>query len=162
MPTRSTDSSPLERARALAVRFLGMRARTERQVRARLEKGEFEPAVVEEVIGWLRGLKYLDDAAYARGKARDLVLRDRVGPRLATRRLAGTGIDAADAEREVSEAVAEQGEEALARTALSRRTRGKTPEEPKERARLARWLIGRGFSPPVVAKVLGMWRDGDE
>jgi regulatory protein len=139
-----------------------MRARTERQVRARLEKDEFEPALVEEVVAWLRGLKYLDDAVYARGKARDLVLRDRVGPRLAVRRLAGSGIDAADAEREVAGAVSEQGEEALARIALSRRTKGATPEEPRERARLARWLIGRGFSPPVVAKVLGMWRDGDE
>ncbi|HYG68088.1 MAG TPA: RecX family transcriptional regulator, partial [Anaeromyxobacteraceae bacterium] len=94
-------ATPLERGKALALRFLAARARTEAQVRARLTKAELDE-VADEVVAWLRGLGYLDDAAYARARARSLVARGRAGPRLAERRLLAAGIPSASARAAVA------------------------------------------------------------
>jgi regulatory protein len=120
------------------------------------------------VITWLRGLGYLDDAAYARARARALVAPGRLGPRLAEKRLRAAGIPGAAARAAISAAIgdaagdAEGGEIALCRALAERRARGIAIEALDDRARrrLARFLLGRGFAGPVVARVLGIWEDG--
>ncbi|WP_242339806.1 MULTISPECIES: RecX family transcriptional regulator [Anaeromyxobacter] len=158
------DAPPLARAKALALRFLASRARTEAQVRARLAKAELS-AEADAVVGWLRRLGYLDDAAYARARARALVAPGRLGPRLAERRLRTAGIPGDAARAAIAGAVAEGGEGgevALCRALAERRARGAALETLDDRARrrLARFLLGRGFAGPVVARVLGIWEDG--
>ncbi len=161
------DAPPLARAKALALRFLASRARTEAQVRARLAKAELS-AEADAVVGWLRHLGYLDDAAYARARARALVAPGRLGPRLAERRLRAAGIPDAAARAAIAGAVAgasaegEGGEVALCRALAERRARGTALADLDDRARrrLARFLLGRGFAGPVVARVLGIWEDG--
>jgi regulatory protein len=154
----------LDRAKALVLRVLAFHARSEAQLRARLERAGFE-AVAAEVLAWARRLGYLDDGAYARGRARALVASGRAGPRLVERKLAAAGIPRADARRAVAEALAERGgaagegggsEAALCREALARKLRGQDPDalDPKARARAVRFLLGRGFSPEVVSRVL--------
>jgi regulatory protein len=160
------DAPPLARAKALALRLLASRARTEAQLRARLAKAELG-AEADAVVGWLRGLGYRDDAAYARARARALVAPGRRGPRLAERRLRTAGIAGAEARAAVAAALAEAegegegGEVALCRALAARRARGAALETLDDRARrrLARFLLGRGFAGPVVARVLGIWED---
>jgi regulatory protein len=154
---------PLQRARAVALRYLAAAARTEAQLRARLEQAGLA-GQADAVIGWLRELRYLDDGAYARGRARTLVASGRVGPRTAERRLLRAGIGAGAARAAVAGALAEEvpgGEEALCRALAARRAKGTPLDrlEPRARARLARFLLGRGFSPSAVARVLGGLED---
>jgi regulatory protein len=155
---------PLARAKAIALRQLAARPRTEAQVRARLARAELA-AEADAVIAWLLGLGYLDDAAYARARARALVARGRVGPRLAERRLVAEGIERGRARAEIGAALAEagaDGEADLCR-ALAERRAGSADLaalETPARARLSRFLLGRGFSGAVVARVLGVWEDG--
>lgn len=160
--------SPRERARAVALRYLAAAARTEAQVRARLARAEL-PDEADDTIAWLLGLGYLDDAAWARGRARSLLGAGRAGPRLAERRLLQAGIDRDRARASIAAAVEDaadpggaDGETALCRALATRR--GRTADlvslEPRARARLARFLLGRGFSGSVVARVLGLWEDG--
>jgi regulatory protein len=159
------DAPPLARAKALALRLLASRARTEAQVRARLAKAELS-AEGDAVVSWLRGLGYLDDAAYARARARALVAPGRLGPRLAERRLRAAGIAGPDARAAIGAALAESAGEgaeiALCRALAERRARGAALDALDDRARrrLARFLLGRGFAGPVVARVLGIWEDG--
>jgi regulatory protein len=159
------DESPLQRAQAVALRYLATAARTEVQVRARLVKAELAEQA-DPVIAWLRGLRYLDDAAYARGRARTLVTSGRLGPRTAERRLLRAGIGAAEARAAVAGALAEEvpgGEAALCLALAERRSRG-TPLaalDPRARGRLARFLLGRGFSGAAVARALGGFHDRD-
>ena len=160
-----SEASPLQRAREVALRQLAAAPRTERQVRARLQKaGLAEQA--DAVIGWLRDLGYLDDGAYARGRARALVGSGRLGPRVAARRLEQAGIAAGEARAAVAGAlqeVAPGGEAALCRALAERRTRG-TPLDRldlRARARVARFLLGRGFSGAAVASTLGSF-DGPD
>jgi regulatory protein len=165
----SEDSPPLARAKNVALRYLASRARTEAQVRARLARAELG-GEADEVIAWLGRLGYLDDAAYARARARSLVGPGRAGPRLAERRLQAAGIDRGAARAAVAGALAEAGEGegeggevALCRALAERRARtADLPAlEPRERQRLARFLIGRGFSGSAVARVLGLWVDSE-
>jgi regulatory protein len=153
----------LARAKATALRYLARQARTAAQVRARLARAGLG-AFAEEVVAWLGGLGYLDDAAYARARARSLVAPGRLGPRLAARRLEAAGIAAAEARAAVADALAEGGaaEEALCRALAARRARGAdlAALDDRTRRRLARFLLGRGFAGPVVARVLGVYEDG--
>jgi regulatory protein len=158
------EPSPLARARARALRLLAARPRTEWQIRDRLARAGLE-AQAGEVVGWLRGLGYLDDAAYAREQARSLLAPGRLGPRLAERRLAAAGVPRDLARRAVVEALAEgggaaAGEAARCRALAERRARAPLGAlDERERARLGRFLLGRGFSGAAVASALGVHVD---
>lgn len=162
------DDGPLAKAKAIALRALASRARTEAQLRARLARAGLEE-VADEVVAWLVGLRYLDDAAYARARARGLVAPGRLGPRLAERRLVAEGVERGRAREAVAAAVAEaagraggQGEVDLCRTLAERRARTDdlASLDLRARARVARFLLGRGFSGAAVSRVLGSY-DGD-
>jgi len=153
----------------MALRALAHRPRSEAEIRSRLGKAELG-AEADETVAWLMRLGYLDDAAFARARARGLVTGGRAGPRLVERRLRAAGIvDAAarDAIREaMQEATGERGvpaEVALCRALAARRVKGGDVGglEDKARSRLARWLLGRGFAGPVVARVVGTFDDSD-
>ena len=152
---------------------MGARARTEAEVRRRLERDGLGE-VAAEVVAWLLRLGYLDDAAYARARARSLTAPGRLGPRLAERRLVSAGIAPAAARAAVAAALAgadlpgargggEAAEAALAR-ALAEKRAGDVPLDAlgeREQARLARFLLGRGFSGRAVSRVLGVYLDAD-
>lgn len=163
--------SPLEEAKALALRVLAYHARSEAQLRARLERAG-HGAGADEVLAWARRLGYLDDAVYARARARALLGAGRVGPRRAEQRLRAAGIDAASARAAVAAAAEERAEDrregepaevALCRDALARRLRGRALSllDDRERARVARFLLGRGFSSSAVARLVPPRGDGE-
>ncbi len=165
----------IARAKAMALRLLAVRARTEAQLRARLAREELS-GEADGVVAWLRRLGYLDDAAYARARAGALLQPGKLGPLLAERRLVQEGLAPAAARASVREALegggkdggesgraAGEAERDLCRTLAERRARG-TPLadlDDRTRARLARFLAGRGFSGRVVAAVLGIYQDGE-
>lgn len=168
-PPRTGDGQPPQaRARAFALRLLAVRARTEAQLRARLAREELSDQA-EEVLGWLRGLGYLDDAAYALAQARALLAPGKLGPLKVESRLVQAGIAAGEARKAVRQVLeGEEGrapaaaEKELCRTLAERRARRPLGElDDRERARLARFLAGRGFGGAVVAAVLGIYSDGE-
>jgi regulatory protein len=157
------DSPPLARAKSVALRYLASRARTEAQVRSRLARAELA-AEGDAVVAWLVRLGYLDDEAYAQGRARALVSPGRLGPLLAERRLVGAGVERGRARAAVAAALADGeggGEVALCRELAERRARTADLDALDDRARrrLARFLLGRGFSGSAVARVLGLYED---
>jgi regulatory protein len=160
------SDSPLERARALCLRVLAFHARTEAQLRRRLAQAGHAPEA-DEVVAWLLRLGYLDDAVWARARARSLLAPGRLGPRAAERRLLAAGIPAPAARAAVEEVLrSREGEEGTARggaeLALCRALAEKRARAPlddldeRARARLARFLLGRGFAGEVVARVVGL------
>jgi regulatory protein len=162
------DEKPLARAKAVALRQLASRPRTEAQVRARLARAELA-AEADEVVAWLLRLGYLDDGAYARARARALVAPGRLGPRLAERRLVAEGVERGRARAEIEGALADaagrgggEGEADLCRALAERRARTADLAglDARARARLSRFLLGRGFSGAAVARVLGVSEDG--
>jgi regulatory protein len=164
----ATAETPLARAKGIALRYLASAARTEAQVRARLARAELA-GEADEVVAWLLRLGYLDDAAYARARARALFAPGRLGPRLAERRLVAAGVERGRARAAVAGALGGEGERAggdaeaaLCRALAERRARTAdlSALDARARSRLCRFLLGRGFSGAVVARVLGIWEDG--
>ncbi len=159
-----SDPAPLARAKNIALRYLAARARTEAQVRDRLARAELA-GEADAVVAWLVGLGYLDDTAYAGSRARALVAPGRLGPRLAERRLVAAGIKRGRAREAIAAAIAvagaQDGEATLCRALAEKRARTADLAALDERARrrLARFLLGRGFSASAVAAVLGMYDD---
>jgi regulatory protein len=141
--------------------MLAARPRTEAQVRDRLARAGF----AEEaggVVTWLIGLGYLDDAAFARDRARGLVAPGRLGPRLAEMRLAAAGIPRESARRAVADALGAD-ETARCRHLAERRARRPVSDlDDRERARLGRFLLARGFSGRAVSSALGVYVDEGE
>ncbi len=152
--------------------MLAARPRTEAQIRERLAR-EGLGEMADEVLSWLRRLGYLDDAAYARARARSLVAPGRLGPRLAERRLVAAGIPQAQAREAVAAALqaacegavsGESAEAELCRALADRRLRGVSPGslDEKARARLARFLLQRGFTGRAVARAIGAYVDQED
>jgi len=159
------DGSPIDRAKAKALRLLAARPRTAAEIRGRLERDGLgrEAAAVEE---WLRRLGYLDDEAYARDRARRLTAPGGLGPRLAEARLAAAGVSPSAARRAVREALGEPGgaaEVERCRALAARRAPRPIGDlDDRERARLVRHLLGRGFSAAAVSSVAGVLVDDEE
>jgi regulatory protein len=168
VPRQTAPPDPLARAKAFALRLLAVRTRTEAQIRARLARAELSRHAAE-VVAWLRGLGYLDDDAYARAQARAMLAPGKLGPRKAERRLIEAGLSPAEARAAVRRALeGEEGrpfadaERELCRVLAERRAGGPLGElDDRSRARLARFLAGRGFGGSAVASVLGIFEDGE-
>jgi len=128
---------------------IARRARSEAEVRRKLLQEGADEAVVDRVVARLHELRYLDDDAFARARARGLAARG-FGPLAAASRLALAGVSSARAKAGVDEAFESEG--ALARQALERRLKGRAPDEldRKEKERLLRWLASRGFSSGAI------------
>ena len=145
-----------EKAEIKAYRLLALRAHSEKELRAKLLAAGFGEGLVAEVIGKCRELGYLDDGKYARQRTRELAVNRLAGDRRIAADLRERGI----AENLVREAIAQIRQEFSEEDALARivRKRSKGREvvgmDEKERVRMARNLMGRGFSPGLVFKML--------
>ena len=142
--------SDLPRALDVAVRQLALRPRSVAEIRRKLRDYGAEPDAIEQTLQRLLELRYLDDEAFAKAKAGSLA-RQGFGPRAITARLAQAGVRG-DAAAAGLERAVEPGEAELATAALEKRLKGRafSSLDPKEKLRLQRWLIGRGFSGSAI------------
>jgi regulatory protein len=152
-----------------AARFLEARPRSVHEVRYKLTTMGYRPALVDEVVVRLTGLRYLDDEAFTRAWVES---RDRARPRgehALRRELQLKGVEAAL----VDEVLDERRDEARARgdaggdgepvgpdaAAAERLLRKKLPAilreaDPRRRRQRAYALLARsGFAPDVCASV---------
>jgi len=148
------DDPLLERARESAFRFLSIRARSRKELRARLKEKGFDNHVVNRVMDYLLERGYLDDASFARQWARNLAVNRLLGNRRIEMSLREKGIPA----ELIGEAIAGAREEISEREAIgrliARREKSRKVTDPKELRRLGRNLVGRGFPPGLVFEIL--------
>ncbi len=130
-----------------AAAMLARRPRSEREIRRRLAQRKCEPALIDETVERLRGMKLIDDAEFARAWAES---RDRSSPRgqrLIAGELRAYGVTAAIA----SEAAATISEADAAYRVASKRRRSLIGEDYRAfRDRLGAHLQRRGFAWEVV------------
>ena len=146
------------RAEERAFRLLTRRAHSEKELRTKLRAGGFSTSAVEETIQRCRELGYLDDGSFAVRRARVLAVDRLEGNRRIIRDLRSRGIDDELCRRAVEEARRQLGEEEAAERLLRKRIRGRATAalDERERARLARGLLGKGFPTALVLKTLRM------
>jgi regulatory protein len=137
-----------------ALHFLGYRARSLREVRARLRRYGYGEETVEGVVGRLEELGYLDDEEFARTATREKARR--YGPRRVLTELRRSGVDAELAQNVVDEEFAGRSEREEARSAAARRYNSGGSDA--EARRVYGFLVRRGYAAGVCAEVAREYR----
>lgn len=154
-------------AKNAALRFLGGRMRTVREVRDKLREKEYADGEIASTISELRNAGLLDDAAFARVFIRNALTLHPSGPALLKRKLLLLGvekplIDTALAE-ELGAETAGSAATDLARTFVRKaRTSRKTETPEKLRQRLSAFLARRGFGWDVIKEAAATALGKDE
>jgi regulatory protein len=138
-----------------ALKLLTIRDHAEVELRRKLRRAQHPPEEIDRAIERVRALGYLDDARFAASRARALVVEGRNGPRAVALKLRQAGVDEATVRSAVEHAMEGQDQVAVARALIEKKhpdaLRG---DDPKAKARAARFLASRGFGSDVVYKVL--------
>ncbi len=137
-----------------ALDILSYSAKTEREVRERLEKKGFLGDTIDETVRKLKGYGYLDDAAYARAYAESAGKKK--GSRLIEAELKRKGV----AEEEIRAALAESDESQTAAEVLRKYMRAKTPDKATLR-RAFSYLLSKGFDYDTAHDALAGLADED-
>jgi regulatory protein len=150
------------RARERALRLLGVRDRSRREVEMRLRRAGFEPQVVADTVAWLQDLNYLDDRRFAFAYAEE---KQRSGwaPRRIRAELAGKGLErgvveevlAPLEEAEAARAGDDAGEGVYAiEEAARRRFAAQFATDPAAaERRLVGYLARRGYDWDTIGRV---------
>ena len=154
-----TDSGlALDKATHYAYRLLAARPLSEKEFRDKLRVKGFGSSVVETVGARLKELGYLNDLSYAGQWARTLAVNRLWGNHRIEMRLKGKGLS-----RElIQEAIAWAREEITEREAIVKllgnkgKGQGIAPKDNKEKGRLIRSLMGKGFPPGLIFEVLSI------
>lgn len=144
----------LEAAKQKAYQLLSLRPHSEHELEKKLLEKGFPKTIVKEALEKLHELKYLNDASFANGRARNLAACKLWGNRKIAACLREKGVDdrliddaITSARRELSE------EEAIALWMKKKASQGRP--DRKEKQKIFQSLMGRGFPPGLILKILG-------
>lgn len=151
--TSISNASEGERAKNTAYRFLSYRARSTSEVEKKLKERGFGPEVVSETIDRLKELGFLDDLSFARGLAKDLALIKGYGRFQVEKRLRDKGIEEEDLVHAVESVFSEVDEYEAARRLALKKTKG-TLNSIEDKAKIGRYLYGRGYSWDIINEIL--------
>lgn len=144
----------LEAAKQKAYRLLSLRPHSERELEKKLLDRGFPQTIVKEALEKLHELKYLNDASFATGQARHLAANKLWGNRKITVCLREKGVDDRLIEEAVEAARRELSEEEAMVQWMKKKTSGRQPDR-KEKQKIFQSLMGRGFPPGLILKMLG-------
>jgi regulatory protein len=143
-------------AREAALRLLAVRPRSAAELARRLRMKGYAPEIAEEVIGRMRELGMIDDAAFAGMLARDRVRLRPQGSRRLANELRQKGVDEETARTAIRETLEgeETDERELARRAAAKWKPRADEDRDRARRRLHGFLARRGFDADVIREVL--------
>lgn len=154
--TLSIVSEELERCYVAAMRILNYRFNSEAELRRKLAAKKFEAADIDATLARLGDERWLDDQRFAGAFVRTLT-RKRIGSRRIVRQLQAAGVSDEVASRAVAENLdperEREGIEAACRKrieSLRRRHGDEFPASEEGRAKIASWLLARGYEPSLI------------
>ncbi len=151
------------RARERALRLLGVRDRSQREVEMRLRQAGFDADVIGQTVVWLAGLDYLNDrrfaATYAAEKERTGWGAHRIRAELASKGVERSVIDEVlERQDEAGSPGATEGADALEQT-VRRRFSSQFAADPQgAERRLAGFLARRGYDWDTIGRMARMLR----
>jgi regulatory protein len=147
-----------------ALKTLERRLNSKDELKKKLAKREYDPAMIEEVLADLQRLGYVDDKRFATAKATAAAKYKQHGHRRAQLELRKAGVDDTTARKAIEDVYDPHDSLAVARTLAQKKAPSLRKLDPVvARRRLAGMLGRRGFDydtiRPVIDEVLGY---GDE
>jgi regulatory protein len=153
------DEDAPYRARERALRLLGLRDRSRRELVTRLRQAGFEAGVVEQTMEWLVDLGYLDDrrfaAAYVAEKQRGGWGPRKIRAELAAKGVERSTVDEAVAALEDLDSPASAKGDAILEQTVRRRFGGQFATDPEgAERRLAGFLGRRGYDWDTIGRMV--------
>ena len=147
----------LAAAKQKAYRLLALRPHSEKELEKKLREKGFPAVVIKETLEKLHDLKYLNDASFAKGLARNLAVNKLWGNRKIIASLQEKGIAAQLIDDAIVAARLEISEEAAITVLVKKKTAKKKPVafDIKEKHKIFQALAGRGFPPGLILNKLG-------
>jgi regulatory protein len=138
-----------------ALRMLARRELSEKQVRQRLGRKEYDETDIDEAVARLIEERAIDDKRVAEAIARTETSVRKRGALRVKRKIQSAGIASSAAKQAVDEIFGTIDSQALLESALAKRLRGDTTiADDREFNRLYRYLVGQGFEPDRVLALL--------
>ena len=161
---RIVEADRARAARAMALDYLGYRARTEHEVRQKLTRSGFDDAVAERTVVWLCELSYLDDAAYARSYVEARFRNRGYGPGRLRADLQRRGIEGRLIDAALETLVEQEDMLEAARSHAEKRWPRLAAEADafKRRKKLSEYLVRRGFSYDTARRVVDEFENRTE
>ena len=147
----------LEAAKQKAYRLLALRPHSEKELKKKLREKGFPAVVIKETLEKLHDLKYLNDASFATGWARNLAVNKLWGNRKIIASLREKGVAAHLIDGAIAAARLEISEEDAITVLVRKKAAKKKPTafDIKEKQRIFQSLMGRGFPPGLILNKLG-------
>lgn len=148
------------KARDLAIGYLGMKARTAKQIGDYLAGKEFEEKVVAMTVEWLVERRYLDDELYAKAWVESRMRSKPRGRAMLRWELQQKGVGSAEISRALESLDSDAQLDAAMRALEKKIGRKQLAFTADETRKLAAHLARRGFSSDVVYESIRRFRAG--
>jgi regulatory protein len=150
------DDSEYDKGLQKAFRLLAARARSEKELRAKLKETKFDRPAVDRIIARLYELNYLDDEAFARQWARRLAIDKLSGNRRIEISLQEKGVDRTTCEQVLAEIRQEVPEREAIRQIIRKKLKGGKLQRKDVRGKrsLVQHLLGRGFTSDLIFEMI--------
>jgi len=152
-----TDFDYFIEAKRIALAYLNHRARSEKEIRQRLQKEDIPEAIVLRVIEFLKEQKFIDDEAWSKAFVNDKLVRKPVSSKQLAFGLKQKGVPKEVIEETIANLNAEQGDmERAIQSAEKRwpRILRSESDPKKQKQKLYTFLASRGFEYEVIEKVI--------
>jgi regulatory protein len=151
---RPQPLSRIQKARQYAFYLLKFRMRSEREIASRMEKKDFDPATIRQVISFLKEKGFLDDESFARAW-----IESRIKKPLGLRRLRDElrlkGVEDEIIARQLERIKKDYSEKTVVlEVARNRLSKLKGIEEERAKRRVFAYLLRHGFSPEIVIETI--------
>jgi len=153
----------LEAAKQKAYRLLALRPHSEKELEKKLREKGFPAVVIKETLEKLHDLKYLNDASFAAGWARNLVVNKFWGNKKIIASLREKGIEAELINSSIEKAREEVSEEEAIEILIKKKAARKKliAFDVKKKQKIFQSLMGRGFPPGQILNKLGRIKKED-
>lgn len=152
--TKIIKHSLFAKARDKALRLLGFKSRTEKEIFDKLLKEEYPKETIEEVIEFLKQYNYIDDESYAKAFAKEKFKLKGYGTKRLTYELGLKGIKAEVINKVISELMENEiiDENSMAVSLIRKKLKGENEIDDKLKQRVFGYLARRGYSFEVIKK----------
>ena len=147
----------LAAAKQKAFLLLSLRPHSEKELEKKLREKGFPAVIIKEALEKLHDLKYLNDASFATGWARNLAVNKLWGNRKIIASLREKGVASRFIDDAIAAARLEISEEEAINVLVQKKAAKKKPFvfDIKEKQRIFQNLMGRGFPPGLILIKLG-------
>lgn len=149
----------LRAAKSIAVRFLALKLRTEKEVRNKLSGQGYEEETIELAVADLRESQFINDLQYARKFIMDRLKLKPSSRRFLQYELEQKGISRADIAEALEEI--EVNESAIAEALVKKKFGRQDISDPKVVKKVHSFLMQRGFDYGIITDILSKITDMD-